>query len=137
MLGRKPPVFAKRSFQALPDFGCFPRLQADLFRTLTRSEHAGLEVEAVARQGTKSIGRFEVDEVLRSLSGNQFRLGRRTPAIRFGTEVFNLIECCLRAKERRRIRGQIASRQTIDNSMTFVTPGTCGLRPENDSLQGQ
>ena len=74
--GVKDPVLAHGGLQPLPDFVGLPGLQADLLRPLAGGEDLGLKVEALMRQRAQCIGEFQIDKVLGSLGGAQFRLGR-------------------------------------------------------------
>jgi len=129
LMGRSEvAVLAQSGLEALPDFSGNPGLEADLFRALAGGKDLGLEVQAPMRKGAKGIGQFEVDEVLWSLGGYQFRLGGRAPAIGLGTQVLDLIESIRRVEEcgyigRKRGRGK-----AVDHAVALVAPGACTQR---------
>ena len=116
-------ILAQSCLQALPDLGCLPGLKADLIRSLSRGKDGGFEVEPAVRERSEGIGQLQIDEVFGSLHGEQFRFGKRAPAVGLRTEVFDLGNGSGPAKKSGCVLRQPERGQAIDDAMTFVTPG--------------
>ena len=84
---------------------------------------------------TQRIGWVQVNKVFRSLRSAQLRLGGRTPTIRFGTKVFDLVHSRLRPQKGRHICGQSAGRQPVNHAMALITPGARALGLHSDANQ--
>src|SRR5271157_3039762 len=87
------------------------------------------ELELSAAQAPEHFaGLEEAGEVFRGLSRAQLQLGGRTPAIRLGTKVLDLVHRRLRAQESGHIGGQRAGRKPVDQAMALIAPCAGGRR---------